>query len=172
MSLKHSLVLTTAIVAAVASAQDAAKPQAELPPKPPEGWKYVTAKDGSYQFLFPNEASRSGSRDQTSRRASFDVFIPRRCPNGCSLFVVFTQGGGQASARACETVWSTVMAKFLFIYRESTVSRAKPSPEEMQALAAAWGTWMQKFRSAIVPGGDGLKHTGRVVKAGLVTDGP
>jgi hypothetical protein len=64
------------------------------------------------------------------------------------------------------------MAKFLFIYRESTVSRAKPSPEEMQALGAAWGTWMQKFNSAIVPGGDGLKHTGRLVKASLVTDGP
>ena len=48
----------------------------------------------------------------------------------------------------------------------------QPSPEEMQALGAAWGTWMQKFRSAIVPGGDGLKHSGRVLKAGLVTDGP
>ena len=64
------------------------------------------------------------------------------------------------------------MAKFLFIYRESTESRPKPSPEEMQALQTAWYTWMQKFRSAIVPGGDGLKHTGRLVKAGLVTDGP
>jgi hypothetical protein len=64
------------------------------------------------------------------------------------------------------------MAKFLFIYRESTESHAQPSPEEMQALAAAWGTWMQKFSSAIVPGGDGLKRTGRLVKDGLVTDGP
>src|SRR5437868_12112529 len=64
------------------------------------------------------------------------------------------------------------MAKFLFIYRESTVSRAQPSPEEMQALQAAWYAWMQKFSSAIVPGGDGLKHSGRVLKAGLVTDGP
>jgi hypothetical protein len=64
------------------------------------------------------------------------------------------------------------MAKFLFIYRESTESRAKPSPEEMQALQAAWYTWMQKFSSAIVSGGDGLKHSGRVLKAGLVTDGP
>ena len=64
------------------------------------------------------------------------------------------------------------MAKFLFIYRESTVSRAQPSPEEMQALQGAWYAWMQKFSSAIVPGGDGLKHTGRLVKAGLVTDGP
>ena len=64
------------------------------------------------------------------------------------------------------------MAKFLFIYRESTVSRAQPSPEELQALQAAWYTWMQKFGAAILPGGDGLKHTGRIVKAGLVTDGP
>jgi hypothetical protein len=64
------------------------------------------------------------------------------------------------------------MPKFLVIYREPTEKRAKPSPEEMQALGAAWGNWMQKFSSAIVPGGDGLKHTGRVLKAGLVTDGP
>jgi len=66
------------------------------------------------------------------------------------------------------------MAKFLFIYRESTESRgcAQPSPEEMQALQAAWYTWMQKFSSAILPGGDGLKDTGRVLKSGLVTDGP
>ena len=66
------------------------------------------------------------------------------------------------------------MAKFLFIYRESTESRAKPSPEELQALQTAWYTWMQKFSSAMVPGGvgDGLKRTGRILKAGLVTDGP
>jgi hypothetical protein len=64
------------------------------------------------------------------------------------------------------------MAKFLFIYRESTVSHAQPSPEEMQALATAWHAWMRKFGSAIVPGGDGLKPTGRILKAGLVTDGP
>jgi hypothetical protein len=64
------------------------------------------------------------------------------------------------------------MAKFLFIYRESTENRTKPSPAEMQALQGAWYAWMQKFNSAIVPGGDGLKHSGRVVKAGLVTDGP
>jgi hypothetical protein len=63
------------------------------------------------------------------------------------------------------------MAKFLFIYREATESRAKPSPEEMQALAVAWQAWMQKFKAAIVTG-DGLKHTGRQLKAGLVTDGP
>ena len=64
------------------------------------------------------------------------------------------------------------MAKFLFICREPTERRAKPSPEEMQALAAEWRTWMQKFSSVILPGGDGLKRTGRLMKAGLVTDGP
>jgi hypothetical protein len=64
------------------------------------------------------------------------------------------------------------MAKFLFIYRESTAGSARPSPEEMQALQVAWYAWMQKFSSAILPGGDGLKHTGRLVKAGIVTDGP
>jgi hypothetical protein len=63
------------------------------------------------------------------------------------------------------------MAKFLLIYRETTEPHAKPSPEEMQALGAAWGAWMQKFRSVLVLN-DALQHTGRVLKAGLVTDGP
>src|SRR5262245_20019332 len=63
------------------------------------------------------------------------------------------------------------MAKYLFIFRQSTEKRDKPSPEEMQALQGAWYAWMQKFSSAIV-GGDGLKPSGRLVKAGIVTDGP
>ena len=63
------------------------------------------------------------------------------------------------------------MAKFLCIYREPTEKRVKPSPEEMQALQAAWQAWMQKFSSALVTG-DGLKRTGRLLKVGLVTDGP
>ena len=104
--------------------------------------------------------------------AGASMFFPARCPNGCSLFVVFPQGGGQAFARVVETVWSTLMPKFLFIYRESTESRAKPSPEKMKALGAAWYAWMQKFSESILPGGDGLKPSGRVIKAGIVTDGP
>jgi hypothetical protein len=64
------------------------------------------------------------------------------------------------------------MAKYLCIYREPTERRVKPSPEEMQALQAAWYAWMQKFSSAILPGGDGLKRCGRLLKSGLVTDGP
>jgi hypothetical protein len=64
------------------------------------------------------------------------------------------------------------MPKFLFIYRESTDPKSKPSPEELQALRTGWYTWMQKFSSAIVPGGDGVKHSGRVLRGGVVTDGP
>ena len=63
------------------------------------------------------------------------------------------------------------MAKFLFIYRQSTAPQSQPSPEEMQALGGQWYAWMQKFKSAIVIG-DGLKPSGRLVKAGIVTDGP
>src|SRR5439155_26708969 len=101
-----------------------------------------------------------------------DFFIPRRCPNGCSLFVVFTQGGGKAPAHTCENrLENRLMAKFLFIYRHSTDPRSRPSPEEMQALAGQWHAWMQKFGASIA-GGDGLKPSGRLVKAGIVTDGP
>jgi hypothetical protein len=64
------------------------------------------------------------------------------------------------------------MAKFLCIYREATERRTKPSPEEMQAAQTAWYAWMQKFSASILPGGDGLKRSGRILKAGLVTDGP
>src|SRR5262245_542591 len=90
------------------------------------------------------------TRQRTVSDASMFFFFPCRCPNGCSLFVVFTQGGGQASARVCETVWSTIMAKFLFIFRDSTAPKSQPSPEELQALQTAWYAWMQKYSSAIV----------------------
>ena len=63
------------------------------------------------------------------------------------------------------------MAKFLFIFRDSTVSRAQPSPAELQALQEAWFAWMQKFSGSIA-GGDGLKPGGRRVKAGIVSGGP
>jgi hypothetical protein len=64
------------------------------------------------------------------------------------------------------------MPKFLFLYRESTSPQSRPTPEEMQALGAKWYAWMQKFSASILPGGDGLKPSGRLIKAGTVTDGP
>jgi hypothetical protein len=64
------------------------------------------------------------------------------------------------------------MPKFLFIFRHSTDPQSQPSPEEMQVLAGQWYGWMQKFSASILPGGDGLKPSGRVIKGGIVTDGP
>ena len=64
------------------------------------------------------------------------------------------------------------MPKFLFIFRHSTDPKSRPSPEEMQVLGGQWYAWMQKFSASILPGGDGLKPSGRLIKAGIVTDGP
>lgn len=64
------------------------------------------------------------------------------------------------------------MPKFLFIFRHFTAPQSRPSPEEMQALGGQWYAWMQKFSESILPGGDGLKPSGRLVRASIVTDGP
>lgn len=65
------------------------------------------------------------------------------------------------------------MAKFMLVYRDSTETRPAPSPEEMQAFLAMWGTWMQQFGPKIVDGGDALLPTGRVLKpSGEVANGP
>jgi hypothetical protein len=42
----------------------------------------------------------------------------------------------------------------------------------MQALGGQWYAWMQKFKDSILPGGDGLKPGGRMIRNGIVTDGP
>ena len=64
------------------------------------------------------------------------------------------------------------MPKYLFIVRHSTEPKSKPSPEEMQVLAGQWYAWMQKFSASILPGGDGLKPSGRLLRSGIVSDGP
>ena len=64
------------------------------------------------------------------------------------------------------------MPKYLFIFRHSTAPQSRPSPEEMQVLGGQWYAWMQKFSASILPGGDGLKPSGRLLRAGIVTDGP
>ena len=66
------------------------------------------------------------------------------------------------------------MAKYLFIYRSEPM-KAPPSPAEMQAALAQWGSWIGKFAASgnMHDGGDGLKPEGKVVHAGgIVTDGP
>jgi len=64
------------------------------------------------------------------------------------------------------------MPKYLFIFRHSTDLQSQPSPEEMQALGGQWYAWMQKFSGSILPGGDGLKPDGRLLRSQIVSDGP
>jgi hypothetical protein len=55
-----------AVSVAVAGAQDP-KDTPKDKPEAPAGWKYVDSKDGSYQFLFPAETKRAGTRTRTFR---------------------------------------------------------------------------------------------------------
>ncbi|HEY2783700.1 MAG TPA: YciI family protein [Fimbriiglobus sp.] len=64
------------------------------------------------------------------------------------------------------------MPKYLLLFRHSTDPKSRPSPEEMQALGGQWYAWMQKFSALILPGGDGLKPSGKLIRGQIVTDGP
>jgi hypothetical protein len=61
------VVAVLAAAAALAHAQ-APTPSAAGVPKAPKGWKYIAAKDGSYQFLFPTDTPRQGSRERSFQR--------------------------------------------------------------------------------------------------------
>ena len=65
------------------------------------------------------------------------------------------------------------MPKFLFLYRSAPPTKM-PSPEEMQVVLKNWMDWIGKYVASgqMVDGGDGLQHTGKVVKNGVVSDGP
>jgi hypothetical protein len=67
------------------------------------------------------------------------------------------------------------MAKFLFVYRNSSESYAAMSPEEMQQMLQKWNAWISEGvrQGWMVDPGDGLKKEGRVVKSRqVVSDGP
>ena len=67
------------------------------------------------------------------------------------------------------------MAKFLFVYRNSSESYGNMSPEEMQQMLQKWQTWINEGlrRGWMLDAGDGLKKEGRVVNARkVVSDGP
>lgn len=65
------------------------------------------------------------------------------------------------------------MQKYLFLYRtpSSDSPTPPPSPEQMQAMMAAWGAWKAQFKDQVTDLGDGLKPGGRVLLGGVVTDG-
>lgn len=64
--------------------------------------------------------------------------------------------------------------KFMFIYPDSLNEQRthEPSPAELQEMFARWQAWKTKFKENIVDMGDALKPGGKVLAAGVVTDGP
>jgi hypothetical protein len=63
--------------------------------------------------------------------------------------------------------------KYLLIYHVLPMpSASAPSPAEMQTLFAQWDAWKNKFKAQILDMGDALKPDGRLLKEGVVTDGP
>jgi hypothetical protein len=67
------------------------------------------------------------------------------------------------------------MARFLFVYRNSSESYGTMSPEEMQQMLQKWNAWITEGlrQGWMVEAGDALKKEGRVVNARkVVSDGP
>jgi hypothetical protein len=67
------------------------------------------------------------------------------------------------------------VAKFLFVYRNTSESYGTMSPEEMQQMLQKWNAWITEGlrQGWMLDGGDGLKKEGRVVNGKkVVSDGP
>lgn len=64
------------------------------------------------------------------------------------------------------------MNKYLFIYRNPPGPERQPSPAEMQQMFEAWKNWTTQFKDNIVSVGDGLKHGGKLLKNGKLSDAP
>lgn len=64
------------------------------------------------------------------------------------------------------------MNKYLFLYWNPPGPTPQSSPEELQAMFAAWTAWKEKFKQNVVDLGDALHQGGRLLKSGKVTDGP
>ncbi|WP_118975244.1 YciI family protein [Taibaiella koreensis] len=65
------------------------------------------------------------------------------------------------------------MQDFLLLFRREG-GKPQGSPEEMQAMTQKWMDWIGSIaaRGQLADRGNRLAETGRVVKPGLVTDGP
>ena len=66
------------------------------------------------------------------------------------------------------------MQDYMFIYKGGDPQwMARAKPEEMQAVMAKWGEWMERLakQGRLVTGGSPLAYDGKkVTKAGVVTD--
>lgn len=65
------------------------------------------------------------------------------------------------------------MNTYLFLYRHPVRETPQvPSPEQMQEMLAQWQDWKARFSDNVADMGDGLDHSGRVLRADGTTDGP
>ena len=67
------------------------------------------------------------------------------------------------------------MAKFLFVYRNSSESYGTMTPEVQQQMIQKWQTWITEGlrKGWMLDAGDALKKEGRVVSARkVISDGP
>lgn len=62
--------------------------------------------------------------------------------------------------------------RYLVLFRNQPTQSNPPSPEQMQAMFAAYRTWMEQFKAEILDLGDRLRPDGRVLRAAGVVDGP
>ena len=67
------------------------------------------------------------------------------------------------------------MARFLFVYRNTSESYNTLSPEEMQQMLQKWNAWISEGlrQGWMLDAGDGLKKEGRVINGKkVISDGP
>lgn len=66
------------------------------------------------------------------------------------------------------------MQDFLLVFRRGANALPTDSPEQMQAMTGKWMDWIGGIAAQhkLVDRGNRLAEEGRVVKGGIVTDGP
>lgn len=66
------------------------------------------------------------------------------------------------------------MQDFLLLFRREGGVSPQGSPEEMQALTQKWMDWIGNIaaRDQLADRGNRLAETGKVVRSGMITDGP
>ncbi len=72
------------------------------------------------------------------------------------------------------TIKTQIMQNFLLLFRREGGVSPQGSPEEMQALTQKWMDWIGSIaaRDQLADRGNRLAETGKVVRSGMVTDGP
>ncbi len=77
-------------------------------------------------------------------------------------------------ARGTEIVTMPDKKRFLVLHRSGPrrADAPGPSPQQMEAMFAAYQTWMDTFREEICDPGAKLGSSGRVLTAGALDEGP